>query len=176
MCRAMMIDWRFIEQQYHSILMELYAFEPLQLWSIEPKGVLKTKHKTKYGMADLTGYIHINQAFVGTTATQLLNATIRHELAHLCVGLQHGHNGVFKAKEAQFGADFKSISRQQYQQFSNNIGHKYELYACFKDGQSVLLKKVQRRHRKYTQYKPTIFKYLTIKGRKIKSFFYRELL
>lgn len=170
-----MIDWLFIEQQYQAALKELVAVKPLSHWSIKPRGLLKTNHKTKYGMADLNGNIHINQAFVGTSANQLLDATIRHELAHLFVGLHHGHNAVFKAAEFEFGTDFKSIDKKQFQQLSDNIGYKYQLYASFKGGDVILLKKVQRKHRKYTHYKPTVYKYLTIKGRKVVSFYYCEL-
>ncbi len=169
-----MIDWPFIEQQYQIILRELLAQEPLSHWSIKPQGLIKTSHKTKYGMADLKGYVHINHAFIDTTATQLLDATIRHEFAHLSVGLKHGHNQIFKAKAQQFKANFKHIDKSQHQQVSENIGHKYELYAQFKDGSRVLLKKVQRKHKKYTHYRPTLFRHLTIQGKKVISFIYLE--
>ncbi len=170
-----MIDWAFIEQQYQDILSEVSDEEPLSNWAIKPKGLLKTKHKTKYGMADIHGYVYINQAFIGTNSNDLLDATIRHELAHLCVGLQQGHNHVFKAKAQQFKANFRHIDKSQHQQVSANIGYKYELYAQFKDGRQLLLKKVQRKHRKYTHYRPTLFKYLTVQGKKVASFVYQEV-
>ncbi|MCB1583284.1 MAG: hypothetical protein R3E90_11820 [Marinicella sp.] len=170
------IDWTWVEQEYQRIKFELETIEPLYKWSISPKGILKTTHKTKYGMADRQGNVHINQAFINTTSYELLEATIRHEFAHLCVGLQHGHDAVFKAKAQQFEAHFRSINKSQHQQISNNIGHKYELYASFKDGEELLLKKVQRKHKKYTQYKPTVFHYLTINGKKIVAFNYRDVV
>lgn len=169
-----MIDWPLVTTEYHHILHELSAINALDEWSIKPQGLIKTNHKTKYGMADSSGFVHINQAFIGTTSYQLLQATLRHEFAHLCVGLEQKHNARFKTKERQFKANFRTIERSEHQQVLQNIGFKYQLYASLKSGETVLLKQVQRKHQKYTHYKPTLFRYLTIKGQKVLSFHYVE--
>ena len=168
----MLIDWNYIQQQYLFILDELLVVEPKKNWQVQPQSLQVTKHKTKYGMADRDGVIYINQAFIGTTATNLLDATIRHELAHLCVGLQQGHGAVFKAKAQQFNAHFGKHLKLESAQVHDSIGYKYLLYATFENGEEILFRRVHRKHAKYSRYKAGRFRYLTIKGMKVVSFRY----
>jgi len=173
----MRIDWPYIEQDFVKILNDLIKSDPLDQWSIQPRKLAVTQHKTKYGMADLNGVVYINQAFVGTSAVELLAATIRHELAHLCVGLQHGHDQYFKAKAHQFKANFGRHLNAESEQFRANMGYKYRLYARIenpdcKSPEEILFKRVHRKHSKYLNYKPRRFRYLTIKGRKVIGFRY----
>ncbi len=175
----MSIDWPYIECRYEQLLSELSTTVPLDQWQLTPQGVKATTHKTKYGMADIEGWVYINQAFVGTTATRLLDATIRHELAHLCVGLQCGHNYKFKAKAKQFKADFGRNLKTESAQVHAAIGYKYKLYATIEQNQDnpceeILFRRVHRKHHKYVNYKPGRFRYLSIKGRKVLSFRYAE--
>lgn len=168
----MLINWNFIQQLYLSIIDELQENEPLENWRIQPNSLKVTQHKTKYGMADMHGVVYINQAFVGTSATNLLSATIRHELAHLCVGLQQGHNSKFKAKAKQFKANFGRYLKTESAQVHDSIGYKYQLFATLENGDEILFRRVHRKHAKYSQYKAGRFRYLTIKGLKVLSFRY----
>lgn len=168
----MLIDWNYIQQQYQSILDELQAVEPKNNWWVQPQALHVTKHKTKYGMADRDGVVYINQAFVGTSANNLLNATIRHELAHLCVGLQQGHNSIFKAKALEFKAQFGQHLKLESAQVHDSIGYKYQLFATLENGGEILFRRVHRKHVKYSRYKAGRFRYLTIKGIKVLSFRY----
>ncbi len=170
----MLIDWNYIQQQYHKILQELQASEPLDVWRIKPQALQATKHKTKYGMADRDGVVHINQAFVGTAAVNLLDVTIRHELAHLCVGLQQGHNAVFKAKAKQFKAIFGKHLNLESAAVHDSIGYKYRLYATLENGEEIMFRRVHRKHVKYSNYRAGRFRYLTIKGIKVINFRYSE--
>ena len=170
----MLIDWKYIEQQYQAILAELLTVEPIKKWSVYPQSLQVTKHKTKYGMADKDGVVYINQAFVGTAAHNLLNATIRHELAHLCVGLQQGHNLIFKAQAQQFKAQFGKQLKPEYEAVHDSIGFKYLLYATLANGDEILFRRVHRKHVKYSQYKVGRFRYLTIKGIKVTAFRYQD--
>ena len=167
-----MIDSEHINNAYQSSLKHVSDLVPVSQWVVKPVNWLLTDHKTKYGMADVHGQVHINQAFIGSEATDLLNSTIRHELAHLCVGLEQGHNRRFKTAERLFQADFKAVPAAQIKQFHERIGHTWALYACFTDRPKVLLKKVHRKHRKYTEYRPGMFRYLMYKGQKISGFEY----
>jgi|GEM_PF-674355 len=169
---TVLIDWNYIQQQYQVILDELQTLEPVKNWQIQPQEIRATDHKTKYGMADIEGVVYINQAFVGTAANNLLNATIRHEFAHLCVGLQEGHNSIFKAKAHQFKASFGKHLKTESAQVHDSIGYKYLLYATLENGDEILFRRVHRKHTKYTGYKVTQFRYLTIKGVKVLSFKY----
>jgi predicted SprT family Zn-dependent metalloprotease len=167
-----MIDSDHINHTYRHCLAEAYSLVPQNQWVVQPDSWLLTSHKTKYGMADVRGRVHINRAFVGSVATDLLEATVRHELAHLCVGLEQGHNRQFRAIERLFQANFKQVPDEQIQQLHKRIGHSWELYACLADQTKVLLKKVHRKHRKYTEYRPGMFRYLMYKGQKIDGFEY----
>ncbi|WP_223787861.1 hypothetical protein [Marinicella meishanensis] len=168
-----MITWQTIEQTHATLLDELQQLVPLSDWQHPPQGIKPSGHKTKYGMADLAGWVHINQAFIGSNCGGLLEATIRHELAHLCVGLQCGHDHRFKAMERRFEANFGPHLHAEAQQLQQAIGHRYLLFAELADGTDVLLKRVHRRHRKYTHYRPGWFRYLTIDGQKVQRFRYQ---
>lgn len=168
----MKITQLYIKQSYAEILQHLCAVTALENWSIKPQKIMLTQHKTKYGMADLDGVVYVNQAFINSTAHRLLDATIRHELAHLCVGLKHGHNTVFKAKAKQFKATFGKHLKQESQQINQAIGFQYHLYAVLVNGEHVLIRKAHRKHKKYTAYKAGRFRYLTIKGQKVHAFKY----
>ncbi len=170
----MLIDWNYIQQQYQCILDELTVLEPLGNWQLKPQQLQPTRHKTKYGMADNKGVVYINQAFVGTTAVNLLDATIRHELAHLCVGLQQGHNAIFKTKAKHFKAHFGKRIQAESVQLHDAIGYKYSLYASLANGEEILFRRVHRKHAKYTQYKAGRYRYLSIKGNKVLSFRYSD--
>ena len=169
---VMIIDWNYIQQQYQSILEELVVIDPIDDWQIKPQEIRATQHKTKYGMADIAGVVYINEAFVGTSAKNLLRVTIRHEFAHLCVGLQEGHNLIFKAKANQFKAHFGQHLKSESRQVHEAIGYKYLLYAMLVNGDEILFRKVHRKHSKYLNYKASRFRYLTIKGVKVINFRY----
>ncbi len=170
----MPIDWDNISHTYADILSELMQLTPVAQWRIKPQKLQLTTHKTKYGMADIQGVVYINQAFIGSTAYQLLAATIRHELAHLCIGLEHGHDRFFKIKAKEFKADFGRHLQAEIDQVHAAIGYKYLLYATMEDQQELLFRRVHRKHAKYLNYKPSRFRYLTIKGNKVMAFRYQE--
>lgn len=169
-----MIDWQFIESSYLNVFEELMILTPPEQWHIKPNLLKPTNHKTKYGMADIKGVVYINEAFIGTQAYQLLDATIRHELAHLCVGIHHGHDSVFKAKAKFFKANFGKHLATETKAFNQSIGYKYNLYATLNDEQVILFKRVHRKHSKYLNYKPRMFNYLTIGGHKVMNFYYES--
>jgi len=162
-------------QLFESIKRELFLQFPLTEWTIKPGDFLWTKHKTKYGMARFNGDIFINRAFISSTAWQLLDATIRHELAHLYIGLAAGHNADFQATAQLFKSCFKSVPRAEIKQFQEQISYRYKLYAICENGDSILLKKTHRKHAKYTQYKARFFYKLSINGQKIKRFNYIDI-
>ena len=174
-----MIDWPLVEFTYDQILLEVSAMCAPEHWTVKPQKLTTTKHKTKYGMADVDGVVYINQAFIGTTAIGLLDATIRHELAHLCVGLHNGHNHLFKTKAKEFKAIFGRHLKAESEQVHAAIGYKYRLYATLEGShknvsEEILFRRVHRKHDKYVSYKPGRFRYLSIQGQKVLAFRYSE--
>ncbi|MCX7554476.1 hypothetical protein OS175_11330 [Marinicella sp. S1101] len=167
-----MITWQDIQQCYQRTLRELQALVPTDKWQTQPQLIQLTQHKTKYGMADIKGVVYINQAFIGSEADGLLDVTIRHELAHLCVGIDQGHNAHFKSCARLFKANFGQHLKTQTQAINEAIGFKYKLFARLENQQEILFKTVHRKHAKYLNYKPKFFSYLTIKGQKVLSFRY----
>lgn len=163
-----------IKLRFDTIKADLLKQYPIQKWRIKPRSLLWTKHKTKYGMADRFGDVYINRAFITTSAWCLLDATIRHELAHLYIGLEAGHNNSFNKIAAAFKSNFRRVPCSEINEFRDQISFKYELYAVCANGSSVFIKNAHRKHIKYTRYKPKLFHYMHIKGKKITWFEYRN--
>src|SRR5690554_1088013 len=109
----MPINQAGVSQLYRCIESELQLIIPINQWSIEPQNWCWTRSKIKYGMADRQGVIHINQNFLNTDFWDLLNTVIRHEFAHLCIGLSAGHNLRFKQCERLFKGVFNAEAKQQ---------------------------------------------------------------
>ncbi len=171
----MTIAQQDIADLYARLVTELTALQPLSAWQVKPQALRSTSHKTKYGMADADGVVYINRAFVGTRAWRLLELTIRHELAHLCVGLQHGHDRHFKAMSCLFAADFGPEIKTEADEVHAAIGYKYLLYAQLANQPDLLFRRAHRKHPKYLNYKPGRLRYLTIRGAKVQGFYYVEV-
>ncbi|MCX7544668.1 hypothetical protein [Marinicella gelatinilytica] len=142
----------YINESFHRILNELFLLVPSNEWKILPRGHRLTRSKTKYGMADSTGIIHINQLFINTDYRQLFEAVLRHEFAHLCIGLNEGHNEIFKNCELLFKGHLTVTCREQAKLYSQLIAYKYQLLAVLDNGREVAVKNAHRKHRKYTHY------------------------
>ena len=163
-----------IKKIYQDIVAELIRLQARESWAIHPQSIRLTKHKTKYGMACHDGTVFVNQAFLSTSARQLLDATIRHELAHLCVGLDQGHNRVFKRKAKQFKSVFGNHLSSDIKEINQRIGYKYLILAHLENGETIEFKKAHRKSAKYLDYRPKFFRYLSIKGIKVIEFEYLE--
>lgn len=146
------IDESGINHLFHHILSTLYHIQPADQWSVTPKNWCLTTAKTKYGMVDHQGIIHINQNFLATGFWDLLEAVLRHEFAHLCVGLSQGHNRRFKQCEKLFKGYFNADARRQATAYGSRIHYNYRLMAELVDGQCLEIKKTHRKHHKYTNY------------------------
>jgi len=161
-----------IDHHHTQIKEELNSIIPINQWVVKPKRWCLTKAKTKYGMADSNGVIHINHNFLGTNFQQLLQAVLRHEFAHLCVGLMQGHNRRFKQCEQLFNAQFNLIVKQQSEEYSNQVSYKFLLQAELINGQLINLKKAHRRHRNYLHYRMSRYKTYYYQQQAIKRFRY----
>ncbi len=172
-----------IEAAFEPCIHHCAALYPMDDWVIEPKQLLFTKHKTKYGMAYSNGDIAINRAFIGSTSELQMIRTLCHEMAHLAVGLQHGHNKVFKQMNALFSRDISAlqamvntntddITDDKGKDVLNKIGYAYWLIAHLDNGDSIRVKPVHRRSRRYAEYRPSLFANYRIKQQKVTKFEY----
>lgn len=145
---------------------------------IEP--LRHTGKSTIYGQASNRGKVHINSIFIGLPHVESLRSTIVHELAHLCVGIDQGHNCLFKCVNADF-RKICNISAEQAEMECNNLGDQVlkdrppplELYARTSCGNLFFVAKCFRRNKKYTQF-PFSNRRLGIDGREISRFEYWE--
>jgi hypothetical protein len=170
-----LINETTIEDDYRRIRQELFTLISPDCWDITPHKWCLTTAKTKYGLADSKGVIHINHRFIGTPYQSLMEAVLRHEFAHLCVGLAQGHNKHFKHCEHLFKAKFDGHVILQAQAFGQLINYKYQLVAVLANGQIIKLKKTHRKHRKYTGYQYKFYRALYYHQQAIKKFKYISL-
>jgi hypothetical protein len=164
-----------VEALYQRLQPELDHLIPIDQWAIKPVNWCWTTAKTKYGMADHQGIIHINRYFLETDFDHLLESVIRHEFAHLCVGLNQGHNKRFKNCEHLFKAQFDRKARQQANEYTRLVKYKYMLVAELFNGQSIKLKLTHRKHRKYTAYRYHKYQAYYYQQQAIKTFKYIEI-
>jgi len=146
-----LITLETIKGEYNSALSMCKKILPIHKWVLNPKGVDLTRHKTKYGLATCDGMTLISRAFIGTSAINKLRATLRHELAHLAVGLNQGHNRTFKRWARRFGA-LDPVDRSETLSVLDNINYKYQVTAHLEDGTQRDLGGVHRKTRRYTDY------------------------
>lgn len=146
-----MITPEIINECYTSSLRECFDLFPAEKWKHSPAGVDMTDHKGKYGMATAKGVVLINKAFLGTNSTIKLRNTMRHELAHLAVGLKQSHNKVFRCFEALFDA-LVPVPPNEIEAITNNISYKWQVIAHLVDGTQRDLGGAHMKTKLYAEY------------------------
>jgi hypothetical protein len=128
---------------------------------------------TMLGQATTKGKILINENFINLTCIDLLINTIRHELAHLIVGLQQNHNKHFKRVALLLGV--KNNSYFDLGPIQNKIGFKYEVSATLESGEVILIGGVHRKTKRYIDYISTNKKWHSINGDKVIQYHFKQL-
>ncbi|QCZ95285.1 SprT-like domain-containing protein [Salinimonas iocasae] len=108
---------------------------------------------TKYGEASRDGTIKISSAFLNTPALAQLTNTLLHEMAHLIVGLEQGHNMQFRHALGMLLESESLPSEALKQSIKNNTPYKYRLLAYTSAGEVLDLGGAYRRTKRYLQYK-----------------------
>lgn len=170
----MAITKDYIESAYHSVLAEVANIAAIREWKVSPKGLGYTNHKTKYGLATPVGEVLINQAFIGTTAYKKLDHVLRHEFAHLAVGLDKHHNRYFRRVERLFGVDLSLDLSEEQNQVIAKTNPAFKLIAHLQNGKEVDLGVAHRRTKKYTEYRHDQKGFMSIHGVRIHRFEYRD--
>lgn len=147
-----MITEQYITDTYQRILKEVSGILPINKWCHQPTGVGFTAEKTKYGLATPEGLVLINRVFIGTSAVNKLESTIRHEMAHLACGLEEHHNSRFRRMERVFGVDPDLDLSDELAQIQGKIDFKYTVIAHLENGIQRDLGGVHRKTRTYTEY------------------------
>lgn len=125
---------------------------PIQAWSHPPISTVNLySSKTELGLASTFGQISINKLFIGTDAVSLLRNTIAHEISHLIVGVNQGHNQRFKYAASRLNVKSNS-DFPELDVIKSKINYKYTVVAHLRGGEVVNLGGVHRKTRKYTDY------------------------
>lgn len=124
----------------------------LSTW-VHPAPILQIKMLNRdYGKAYSDGTVVITEAYLGTASSEALSQTIMHELAHLIVGLEKGHNSNFKKTLSMLVADMPESSEKQLQDVKDKSPFKYRLLAFTGQGDILDCGGAHRRTAKYTNY------------------------
>ncbi len=170
------ITEQFIQSAYDRVLAEVSAIAPMSLWAHQPTGLAFATHKTKYGMASSSGAVLINRAFIGTTALNKLDHTLRHEFAHLIVGIKEHHNSNFRRLEARLNLGHELDLTQEEDEIKKAVNCKYTLIAHLINDTEVSLGGASRRTKRYTDYPAKGRLTNSINGVLVKHFEYRETI
>lgn len=150
--------------------------------SFEIVSLSKSEFKTIYGMAHPNGKIELSSIYVDTDCIESLKLTIAHELAHLIVGLEKGHNRAFKYMLMHLiaccGIDEVKAEEERKALVSIAKAHKplsLELWAIFEDGSRESVGKYFKRSKKFTEYVQERDR-LMLDGKRIARFHYEEII
>lgn len=167
-----MITEEYIADAYYRVLDEVSKVLTLAKWHMQPVGIGFTTEKTKYGMATPDGMVLINRVFIDSTAYTKLEFTLRHEFAHLAVGLHNHHNRRFQKMERVFGVDPAVDLSEEIAEIQSRIDFKYTVFAHLESGEVRNLGGVHRKTKKYSDY-PNGSRYtMSIEGIRVLRFEY----
>lgn len=168
-----MISLDSIKHTYLECLSECRALVPAKRWKIQPQRIHTHAQHRNYGIATINGEILIYQGFIGTSAYTKLRETMLHELAHLCVGLQHGHNRYFKRIERLFIGDIDhDLIKQDEEELRHAIPYKLRLIAYTEDSEIHDLGGAHRKSKRWTEYVATKTRYDLYRGVKVLRYEY----
>lgn len=168
-----MISEKYITEQFHHILRELQSVLPLHKWAVQPKEIRLTTKKSVYGEATKEGVVLINKAFIGTDYIKKLDYTLRHEFAHLAVGLQAHHNKLFRRYEYAFGVK-NTLPQSELDKIKINISFKYHVIAHLKNGKQVDIGGVHKKTKKWSEYHKSSKYTMSIEGVEVDHFEFIE--
>jgi hypothetical protein len=145
-------------------------------WAHPFAGLEYSRARRHYGQARSDGRLFISRQFIGTAALADLEDTVRHELAHLIVGVREGHGPRWKAVAAELGATPRAAGRSRCRHLDERLTTApLMLVAVFEDGSELEVKPAHRRSRAYLDYRYNLRgKRYRVAGRWVQRFYYRH--
>jgi len=168
-----MISKETIQSSYIDVLEEVNNIIPIDKWHVQPCGIDITTHKSKFGYARNDGMIFISKYFIGTNSSAKLSDTLKHEFAHLAVGLAQHHNFRFKRVASLFGVGAECL-KHEINDIVKNINYKYTIYAHMVNGQVKEIGGASRKTKKYAQYRLTNKSSMSINSIKVTHFVFKQ--
>jgi len=168
-----MISFETVKNEFYECINSSSAKIPIEKWKLFPKELkLHNQHRC-YGIATSNGEILIYKGFIGSTAYTKLRQTMLHELAHLCAGLENGHNTRFKRVEKRFIGDLDHEKiREDEEILKSGIPYKFRLIAHTEDNKIKDLGGAIRRSKRWMTYKPSARSYDIYQGVKVLNYEY----
>ncbi|MEM7692269.1 MAG: SprT-like domain-containing protein [Pseudomonadota bacterium] len=134
------------------------ARELFPSWQHPYSHIELTRSKRCFGQAHVDGRILLSQSFLGTTAVEDLRDTLRHEFAHLIVGIDQKHNAHWRCAAASLGATPKACGNARSEELNQRMSNApFTLVAIMQSGEEKELRQVHRRSRRYQDYRYSPF-------------------
>lgn len=115
---------------------------------------ISPRMRRSYGQAHADGRLRISAQFVGTTALADLEDTVRHELAHLIVGVGEKHGRAWKQVATALGATPRATGRSTNADLHGRMADgPFTLVAELLSGEERVIRRVHRRSRRYRDYR-----------------------
>ncbi len=152
------------------------ALELYPDWAHPFAGLSFNRARRCYGQAHRDGRIVISKVFIGTDALDDLEDTVRHELAHLIVGIDQRHGTAWRRVAKRLGAEPRARGRAVSPDLASRMDDApFTLVAVLESGEERELKPAYRRSRRFTEYRhsPRGRSY-AVAGQTVKRFYYAE--
>jgi len=144
-------------------------------WAHPFAGLDLNRARRSFGQAHRDGRIVISSVFLGTAALEDLEDTVRHEIAHLIVGIEERHGPCWRRVARRLGALPRASGRSRSEDLGERMDDApYTLVAVLESGAEYELKPAWRRSRRYLEYRAgrdgREYRY---RGERVSRFFYR---
>jgi len=146
---------------------------PQKDWIHQFKEFKFNNTKSSFGTMKANGTIFISRVFLNTREYIELRDTIRHELAHLIVGVHQQHNYIWQQKALQIGCKATRIDKAEGK-LAINMKRKWRLIGVLEDGIEIQIQNSHNKMSKYLKYKPELTKYCRCAQGKIVKFYYKR--
>jgi hypothetical protein len=144
-------------------------------WTHPFAGLDLNRARRSFGQAHRDGRIVISSVFVGTGALEDLEDTVRHEIAHLIVGIDERHGPRWRRVAKRLGAVPRASGRSRARDLGERMDDApWMLVAVLDSGAQHELKPAWRRSRSYLEYRAgrggREYRY---RGQRVSHFLYR---
>jgi len=123
-------------------------------WAHPFAGLSFNRARRCYGQAHRDGRVVLSTVFLGTAALNDLEDTVRHEFAHLIVGIEARHGPRWRAVARALGAVPRATGRSQSPDLAARMDDApFTLVAVLESGEERELKPAFRRNRRFLDYR-----------------------
>lgn len=123
-------------------------------WVHPYAGFAFNRARRSYGQAHRDGRLMLSRTFIDTAAHEDLLDTIRHEFAHLIVGIEQRHNARWKTVAASLGALPRASGKSRDPVLGKKMNEApFTLVAELRSGEIRVMRQSFRRSRRYMDYR-----------------------